>query len=286
MIQYQDFNAGQLARFKLLQRSAYATLEDIAVTLRAGESEREVAKRMRRAFAAQGVRSYFHVPVALFGERTAYPGTFGQFEALPTERRLQDGDAVILDAAPVFEGSMTDVSLSVPRAGGENDFKKADVLLRDLRGLILARTRERQASMREIAREVDGVITGRGFANCHRKHIGRVLAHRMAQAGPAWLARRRLWGLSPLPVGWFFWRSFRSMRGDPTLTPNWNHTRQSDCLPQPGLWAMEPHVGLGRLGLKFEEILVVTPHDAYYLDDDLPHHRRWAALELPVRPVL
>ncbi len=279
MIQYQDFDAAQLGRFKQLQRRAYATLEDIASTLREGETELDVTYRLRRAFAAQGVRCYFHVPVALFGERTAYPGKFGQLEALPTARRLQDGDAVILDAAPVFEGTMTDVSLSVPRAGGQDVFAKADTLLRELRALILARTRERR-SMREIAREVDGMIVARGFENCHRKHIGMVLAHRMAQVGPVWLARRRIWGLSPLPVSWFFWRSFRSFRNDPTLTPNWNHTRQCDCPPQPGLWAMEPHVGFGKLGAKFEEILVVTENEAYYLDEDLPHHRRWAAAGL------
>lgn len=276
MIQFRDFDAAQLERFSQLQRRAYATLEETAATLRAGESELEVAKRMRRVFAAQGVRSYFHVPVALFGERTAYPGKFGQFEALPTARKLQDGDAVILDAAPIFEGSMIDVSLAVPRAGAQADFAKADALLRDLRALVLERTRERRMSMREIAREVDGVTTARGFENCHRKHIGMVLAHRMAQVGSPWLARRRIWGLSPLPVGWFFWRSYRSMKSDATLTPNWNHTRQCDCPVQPGLWAMEPHVARGALGSKFEEILVVTENDAYYLDDDLPHHRRWA----------
>jgi Xaa-Pro aminopeptidase len=283
MIQYRDFDAGQLERFKELQRRTYATLEDVGATLRTGESELEATQRVRRAFAAQGVRSYFHVPVALFGERTAYPGKFGQLEALPTGRRLQDGDAVILDAAPIFDTFMIDVSLAVPRAGGQGNFTQADAVLHELRALILARTRER-CSMREIAREVDGVIVARGFDNCHRKHIGKVLGHRLGAVAPAWLARRRIWGLSPLPVGWFFWRSFRSSRGAPTLTPNWNHTRQSDCPPQPGLWAIEPHVAKGALGAKFEEILVVTEREAYYLDEDLPHHRRWAAAGLRLAP--
>ena len=285
MIQHQDFDAAQLARFKSLQRRAYETLEEAASQLKVGETEATVARRLRRAFAAQGVTSYFHVPVALFGERTAYPGAFGQFEALPTQRALAEGDAVILDAAPICDGYMVDVSLAVPHGGETAAFKEADTLLRELRALVLTRTRERKASMREIAREVDGVIKAQGFENCHRKHIGMVLAHRMARVGPAWLARRRLWGLSPLPVGWFFWRSFRSLRGEPTLTPNWNHTRQSDCPPQPGLWAMEPHVARGALGAKFEEILVVTENDAYYLDEDLPHHRRWAAAPLGTQPI-
>jgi hypothetical protein len=29
------------------------------------------------------------------------------------------------------------------------------------------------------------------------------------------------------------------------------------------------------VGAKFEELLVITEDDAYWLDDDLPHVRRW-----------
>lgn len=35
--------------------------------------------------------------------------------------------------------------------------------------------------------------------------------------------------------------------------------------------------GATRVGAKFEELLVVTEDDAYWLDDDLPHVRRWQA---------
>ncbi|HUP91238.1 MAG TPA: M24 family metallopeptidase [Solimonas sp.] len=274
MIQSRDFTPEQLEQFKLLQRRAYATLEEAAESLRPGVSEKDVARQLQRAFAAQGVHSYFHMPVALFGERTAYPGDFGQFEALPTGRRLADGDAVILDAAPIYDGYTVDVSLAVPRPGKEVEFARADELLHDLRLRILHGVRQHQA-MRHIARDVDQEIRAQGFVNCHRKHIGKVLAHRVTRA-PKVLAGRRIWGLSPLPVGWFFWRSYRAGTGKPSLTPNWNDTRQSECLPQPGLWAVEPHVGLGALGSKFEEILVITQSDAWYLDDALPHHRRWA----------
>jgi hypothetical protein len=277
MIQSRDFDEAQLERFRACQQRAYRTLEQVAQTIEIGESEAAVARRLRHAFAQQGVRSYFHVPVALFGARTAYPGGFGQLAALPTAHRLAEGEAVILDAAPVFEDITADVSLAVPRRGSEQPFARADALLRDLRALILERTRERKASMREIACEVDAVISERGFENCHRKHIGKVLAHRITRTESRWLAGQRVFGLSPAPVLWFFWNSYRSSCSDPTRTPNWNHTRQCDCPVQPGLWAVEPHVGLGAVGAKFEEILVVGERDAHYLDDDLPHLRRWAA---------
>jgi len=50
---------------------------------------------------------------------------------------------------------------------------------------------------------------------------------------------------------------------------------RSDHAPVNGLWAVEPHLGLRGVGAKFEEYLVVTDDDAYWLDDDLPHCRRW-----------
>ncbi|MCI0354169.1 MAG: M24 family metallopeptidase, partial [Acidobacteria bacterium] len=107
----RDFTAEELARFKFFQRRSYKTLEQVAATLVDGDTEIAVTRRMRKAFHEQGVHHYFHVPVALFGERTAYPGDFGQLGALPTEQRLAPGMAVILDAAPVYEGYTVDTSL-------------------------------------------------------------------------------------------------------------------------------------------------------------------------------
>ena len=58
-------------------------------------------------------------------------------------------------------------------------------------------------------------------------------------------------------------------------SPLWNGGRGSEHRADPGLWAVEPHLGCGGVGVKWEEILVVTDTDAYWLDDDLPHVRRW-----------
>jgi hypothetical protein len=68
-------------------------------------------------------------------------------------------------------------------------------------------------------------------------------------------------------------------------SPNWNHTRTSDHPPTPGLWAVEPHVGKDGVGAKFEEILVITESDAYWLDEGgLPHHRAWEMGDRPPFP--
>ena len=60
-------------------------------------------------------------------------------------------------------------------------------------------------------------------------------------------------------------------------SPLWSSGKRSEHPPTPGLWAVEPHLGLRGVGAKFEELLVVTEDDAYWLDDDLPHVRRWQA---------
>lgn len=273
LLQWRSFSDDQLRRFTELQRELYAVLEEQGRALRPGEREVDVAARLRAALRrSHGVRSYFHVPVALFGERCAYPGAFGRFEALPTARRLGEGESAILDAAPIIDGHLIDCSLALPGRDAQG-FAEGDRLLAELRVLILQRTRER-LSMRAIAQEVDRHIRAAGWENAHRKHIGEVLAHRANLSHAPWLARRRLWGLSPLPVAGFLWRSLRQVGSD---TPNWNERRRSDHPAPPGLWCVEPHVARAGLGLKFEEMLHIGEDgSARYLDEDLPHLRRWA----------
>ena len=273
-LQSSGFDAAALARFAGWQRSAFAALESVAATLVAGDTEKAVARRIHHALRAAGAQNYFHVPVALFGDRTAYPGDFGQLGALPTERVLHDGDAVILDAAPIFDGHTVDTSYTL-RFGGELP-EELDAALLHLRALILTRTND-GATMQTIAREVDTEIRARGLANCHRKHIGAVLGHRVTLETSAFLRGRRVWGLAPRQVGWFFANSHRAMHGKPEHSPNWNHTRQSDCPAPDGLWAIEPHVARDGVGAKFEDLLVVQDGKAWYLDKALPHHRRWRA---------
>ncbi len=270
-----DFTNAELARFKEYQRASYAVLEHVAASLREGETEKDVARRLRKRFHEQGVHHYFHVPVALFGTRTAYPGNFGQLEALPTDQKLERGMPVILDAAPIFHGYTVDTSLAC--AFGDNPRQRELIkALKPLRERILARVRER-ASFRVIAREVDDEIRRLGYENCHRKHIAFVLGHRVTQVPDTWLHRRRIWGLGVEQVAWFVGKTLGAQRFGGDGSPNWNHTRSSDHPPTPGLWAVEPHLGKDGVGAKFEEILVITESDAFWLDEGgLPHHRAWA----------
>lgn len=266
------FTPAELDRFREYQRASYSVLEQVAASLREGETEKDVTRRLRKRFHEQGVHHYFHVPVALFGARTAYPGEFGQLEALPTDQKLERGMPVILDAAPIYHGYTVDTSYAT--SFGDNPLvRELSAALMPLRTLILKRVNERR-TFRAIAREVDDEIRRLGYENCHRKHIAFVLGHRVTQVPDTWLHRRRIWGIGVPQAAYFIGKTLGAQQFGGDGSPNWNHTRSSDHPPTPGLWAVEPHLGKDGVGAKFEEILVVTESEAKWLDEGgLPHHR-------------
>lgn len=275
LIKSRDFSSRELELFRDYQRVSFEILETLARELRPGISEHQTTRRLRKAFHLAGAHNYFHVPVALFGERSAYPGDFGGFEALPTERLLNDGDTLILDAAPIFDGYTVDTSYAYD-PGDSDVFKKLDQELSPLRQLIRNRINE-GSTFQAIAWEIDDHIRDRGYENCHRKHLGAVLGHLVSKAESHRLASWSFKGLAVKQVSWFLARSRLATGRLRKMTPNWNHTNVCKGVAPHGLWAIEPHLALGNVGVKFEEILIIDDEGARWLDDDLPHHRRWQA---------
>ena len=129
-------------------------------------SEHQATHALRKAFHEADAHNYFHVPVALFGERSSYPGDFGAFEALSTDRVLAEGDTIILDAAPIFDGYTVDTSHAV-NIGNSAVFEELDRHLPVLRDLIKNRINE-SGTFQKIAWEVDDYIRSHGYENCHR----------------------------------------------------------------------------------------------------------------------
>ena len=112
-----------------------------------------------------------------------------------------------------------------------------------------------------------------GYDNRHRVYPGRVIAHQVGRVHSR---------LPKFIVAGFGIRALQTLVGDLIVermhhrSPLWADGEISNHPATPGLWAVEPHIGFRDVGVKFEEILVVTEDDAYWLDDDLPHVRRWA----------
>ncbi len=263
-----------LGRFRDLQRLAYEAAEHVAARLEPGVTERMAARELRGWLERHGVDDWFHVPFAWFGERTAFRNFRVSLQFLPTNRRLAEGMPYVLDCAPVMDGYVADIGYSGV-LGSNPGWARLDHDLSGFRGKILDLVRQRR-TFREIYREVDAEIAAQGNRNRHRVYPGRVIGHQVA--------RIRLGGPRFVVFGSFGFRTLRTIGRELVKerlegrSPLWAGGKASAHPPTPGLWAVEPHLGTDddRIGAKFEEILVVTDDDASWLDDDLPHVRRWS----------
>ena len=264
----------ELDRFRAVQQLAYSAATDVAGQLHPGTTERDAAGLLRRTLRERGVDDWLHTPFAWFGDRTAFTGFKQPFQFFPTGRRLEDGMAFILDCAPIVDGYVADIGYADHL--GANALQ--DQLIADLaehRTLILEAV-SAGLTLRDVYREVDRLIEQQGYENRHRVYPGRVIGHRVG----------RVTGRLPARVAAGFGTRFLRTLGTDLVgglargrTPLWADGPGSDKPVSPGLWAVEPHVGLRGTGAKFEELLVVTGDSAQparWLDDDLPHVRRWA----------
>ena len=81
------------------------------------------------------------------------------------------------------------------------------------------------------------------------------------------IASADLRALHTMAAKWKWWR----------FSPNWNANSSSDHAPWDGLWAVEPHLGRGDVGAKWEELLLIQDGEVRWLDEDVPHVRWWRA---------
>ena len=260
-----------LSRFREVQRLAYACAEAIAERLAPGMTERQAAAEMRRWLTRRGVDDWFHLPFAWFGDRTAFRGLIAPHQFFPTDRKLAVGMPFILDVAPVVDGYAADIGY----AGSLGENAAVTRLQADLaahRALIVEGVRAGR-SFRRVYADVDRLLERQGYDNRHRCYPFGVLAHRVERVeGPG--ANWELAGFGVRGIG----AMLRSLTVGRVAgwSPLWGPTAASEHPPTPGLWAVEPHLGAGEVGAKFEELLVITEEDAYWLDDEVPHVRRLA----------
>jgi len=273
VIECEGFTDEQLERFRHWQRVSYSVLEEVASRIVPGATERDATRWAMKAFRREGADRFFHLPVALFGERTTLPDPWATESFWPTDRVFADGDAVVLDASPAFEGYVVDTSISVsPGASpsAEHRAAVADDLV--YRATILDAVRA-GATFAEIAGAVDGDMASRGDRNCHRLHPEGVLGHRVVRlTDPDAAPPPDASGFDATVLGWFI-KGIAAAHKHGSPSPTWTEQATSEHRPAAGLWAVEPHLARGDVGVKWEEILVVEEADAYWLDDDVPHVR-------------
>lgn len=261
-----------LEKFRQVQRLAYAAAEAVAKELKPGITEKEAAKMQEVWLLDHGVTDWFHAPFAWFGDRTAFQGFRVALQFLPTNRRLEENMPFILDNAPVVDGYVADIGYT--GVLGEN--KQLDILLDDLaahRAMILDLIKQRRP-MSEVSQAVDQLIAKQGHEPRHKAYPFETLAHTVQP-----MAKRK--GTKPHKVFNFGIQAVEALGRLAVVgrfqgwSPIWSSNKSSNHPPVPGLWAVEPHLGHNGVGAKFEELLVITENDAYWLDDETPQMRRW-----------
>jgi Metallopeptidase family M24 len=268
-----------LDRHREVQQLAYQCCEEISAQLRPGMSEREVTRRMRRWLTEHGVTDVFHIPFAWFGDRTAFRGFRIPTQFLPSGRRLEEGMAYVLDCAPIVDGYTADIGYA-NRFGENPIFDRLFADLAEFRPFILERVRAGK-TLKEIYQDVDALIVKLGYENRHKIYPGRVIGHTVTRVSRPPVLRRL--PFNPVAVA-FGVRALETLLRELAAervkgrSPLWADGRISNHPAYPALWAVEPHIGFRGVGVKFEEILVVTDNDAFWLDDEPSHVQRWRQL--------
>ncbi|MCH9694511.1 MAG: M24 family metallopeptidase [Gammaproteobacteria bacterium] len=273
IIKTHNFSPTALARFRELQRLSFSVLEETAASLVGGETEKEVAHALVKRYRSVGAGSFFHLPVVLFGERTALPGDWSLGSFFPRSKPLEPGDSVILDAAPLFKGYLVDTSYSFCFGNSDAHRNMMRHLERYRDGVPAAINRG--DTFQQVATDVRQTMTAAGFEPVHAKHPGEVLGHRAVKT-PNLPIQLRLKGFDAVSLLWFKFKDSLATKRIGRRSPLWNTHDASDHKAHDGLWLVEPHAGSGSVGAKWEEILVIEQGQARWLDDRPPHVRQWA----------
>jgi Xaa-Pro aminopeptidase len=251
------------------QRVAREAILSVVESVKPGDSERSVAARLEREFSRAKVAHWLHTPYAWWGERTRFDWR-GRWEtnALPSDRVLQEGEAFVLDAAPIVHGFPADFAYSGFASGtaeGKSAHARLLQQLTELKRELVGWVGE-AASSGALCERVAGAIESAGLDVIHTRYPAQVLAHTL-EGFPNWCSSAPRIGTGfqlPLLVTYATGLLLHHLAGTPYPFLN----AGAPGRPQ-GLYAVEPHLGYGSLGAKFESVLLVDGDETRWLDPEL-----------------
>lgn len=251
------------------QRVARAAVLHVAEGVRPGDSERQVCARLEREFAKARVLHWLHTPYAWWGERTRFDwrGTW-ETQALPTDRVLAEGEAFVLDAAPIVAGFPADFAYSGCATDDPEMARAHRELLAQLEQLKrnILTWAVGDAGSAGLCREVAREIEAHGSDVIHTRYPAQVLGHTL-EGFPNWCSAAPRLGTGfqlPLLLTYATGLVLHHLAGAryPFLNAG------APGRPQ-GLYAVEPHLGQGTRGAKFESVLLVDGSETRWLDPAL-----------------
>ena len=262
--------AAYIAGIANAQRVAREAVLTVAGTVRPGETERAVARRITRELERAKVEHWLHTPYAWWGERTCFDwaGTW-ETNALPSERVLQPGEPFILDVAPIVGGFPADFAYSGLASGAEPATELThrallDELTRVKRDLLTWATP--RTSAHQVCADVEGSIRSANLDVIHTRYPANVLGHTL-EGFPNWCSSAPRLGTGfqlPLILTYGVGILLHHLVGAP-----YPFLRAGTPSRPLGLYAVEPHVGRQGTGAKFESVLLIDGSETRWLDPGL-----------------
>ncbi|HXH75591.1 MAG TPA: M24 family metallopeptidase [Bacteriovoracaceae bacterium] len=243
----------EIEGFLEAQTLAQNSTKEVQSLIREGWTEIQAARLLETVLRDHGVKNFFHLPFVWFGENTRFANVKNYKDFQATKRRVHENEVVILDVAPILNNYTCDIGHTF--CLGENkEYNEAMAFLAEIRSLIPALF-DGKISGDQIWKDVDDIIKSRGYDNIHSQYPMSVLGHRMHVA-PA--------GAGNIKLLNFEWSSYwnllsRGMFGQ-VLSPTFQGGLE-------GVWAIEPHIGRPKFGVKFEEILIVDSKCPRWLNE-------------------
>ncbi len=252
------------------QRIARDAILSVADGVRPGDTERGVCARIERELDKARVEHWLHTPYAWWGERTRFDW-HGAWEpnALPSDRVLEPGEPFILDAAPLVSGFPADFAYS--GLAGAPSAARSGVhgeLLGALEGIKreLIEWASPGARADEVCEHVEASAHAADLDVIHTRYPANVLGHTLEGFPNFWSRAPRIGTGFQLPLLVTYATGIvlhHLVRGP------YPFLRARAPGRARGLYAVEPHLGKGALGAKFESVLLIDGDETRWLDPNL-----------------
>jgi Xaa-Pro aminopeptidase len=262
--------ASYIAGIANAQRVAREAILSVAETVRPGDTERAVCARIATELARANVQHWLHTPYAWWGERTRFdwPGRW-ETAALPSERVLEPGEAFILDVAPIVGGFPADFAYSgfagEPAVDGAIAHRALLAELSRVKDALVAWATP-EASNDELCARVERSIGDAGLDVIHTRYPANVLGHTLEGFPNFSSSAPRIGTGFQLPLLLTYAKGIvlHHLAGAP-----YPFLRAKGPGRPLGLYAVEPHLGRGALGAKFESVLLIDGTETRWLDPAL-----------------
>ena len=185
----QSKDEEEIQRMIAAQRIAEGALDQIVKEIKPGVTEKEIAARLQYLMLAGGAENMSFDPIVASGPNGSMP------HAVPTDRKIQDGDFVTMDFGCIYQGYCSDMTRTVAVGHVTEEMEKVYnvVLQAQLAGIAAAKAGATGHDVDAAARKViEDAGYGPYFGHSFGHSVG-VEIHESPNATPA--------NNNPLPLG-------------------------------------------------------------------------------------